>query len=310
MQGQGSSTSLRVGTEPSFGTNATVMREIPFIPSLTLKETQNQNESSVIRGNRDSGEPFLGYKQAESSFSVPLDTNLIGFWLKKALGTVTTVDNAGKYTHTFTRHDTTLESISIEKAHKDIGTYHLGSGFKVITLDVSFGGEEEAKLDLSLIGQKVDLGDTELVAPITGAEGAYFEPFQCNVTGATNVKNASISFTNNLDGDQYVIGDGGVRGEIPLGMIGVSGSFTGLYENDTLLNNARNSVTQNMSMKFEIDADTSVEFKIAELKLEPTGVEVGSPAGLEQTFNFRAFWKVGADNSALTVVLKNAISSY
>jgi len=310
-QGQGSSVSLRVGTEPSFGTNATAMAEMPFIPSLSLKETQNQNQSSVIRGNRDETEPFLGYKQADSSFSVPMDTNLIGYWFKKALGSVaTTDDGSGNYTHTFTRNDVALESLSIEKAHKDIGTYHLGNGFKVNTMNVAFGGEDEAKLDLELIGQKVDNNVAELVAPTTGGEGAYFEPFQCDVTGATNVKNASISFTNNLDGDQYVIGDGGVRGEIPLGMIAVSGSFTALYENDTLLNSAKASTTNTMSMKFEIDANTSVDFKLAELKLEPTGIEVGSPAGLEQTFNFRAFWKSGADNSALTVVLKNQVTSY
>jgi len=310
-QGQGSSVSLRVGTEPSFGVNADEMAEVPFIPSLTLKETQNQNESAVIRGTRDTGEPFLGYRQAESSFSIPLDTKLSGFWFKKALGQVASVDDGdGNYTHTFTKNDTSLESMTIEKAHKDIGTYHLGNGFKVNTFNISFGGEDEAKLDLEFLGQKVSLNTSELVAPSTGGEGAYFEPFQCTVTGASNVKNASISFTNNLDGDQYVIGDGGTRGEIPLGMIAVSGSFTALYENDDLLATAKASTTNAMSMKFEIDATKSVEFKLGELKLEPTGIEVGSPAGLEQTFNFKAFWKSGADNSALAVVLKNQVASY
>ena len=309
-QGQGSSVSLRAGTEASFGVNAVAMQEFPFIPSLVLSETQNQNQSTVIRGGRDEAEPFLGYKSAESSFSIPLDTNLVGFFIKKALGTVVTVDNTGNYTHTFTRHDTALESITLEKAHKDIGTYHLGSGFKLNTMNVAFGGEDETKLDLELMGQKVTLGSSELAVPTAGGAGAYFEPFQCAVTGATSVKSANISFTNNLDGDQYVIGDGGTRGDIPLGMIGVSGSFTALYENDSLLSSAKNSTTTAMSMKFEIDATHSIDFQLAELKLEPTGIDVGSPAGLEQSFNFRAFWKAGASNSALTVVLKNTVASY
>ena len=46
------------------------------------------------------------------------------------------------------------------------------------------------------------------------------------------------------------------------------------------------------------------------MKLEPTGVDVGSPQGLEQSFNFKAFWKSGAENSALTVVLKNGVAGY
>lgn len=310
-QGQGSSTELRVGTEPSFGTNATAMETMPFIPTLSLKETQNQNQSNVIEGGRDESEPFLGYKQADSSFSVPLDTNLIGFWFKKALGTVSTVDDGGgDYTHTFTKNDTVLESVTLEKAHTDLSTYHLGNGFMVNSFNIAFGGEDEAKLDLELIGQKVTLGTSQLLTPTTGGAGEFFQPFQCSVTGATNVKNASISFNNNLDGNQYVIGDGGVRGAIPLGMIAVTGSFTALYENDTLLSSAKNSTTNTMSMKFEISATKSVDFKINELKLEPTGIEVSSPAGLEQTFNFRAFFKAGANNSALAVILKNQKANY
>ena len=309
-QGQGSSTSLRIGTESAFGVQATAMQEVPFIPSLVLKETQTQNQSSVIRSIRDEGSPYLGNVSAESSYSIPLDTNIVGFFMKKALGTVSTVDNGGNYTHTFTRNDVALESMTIEKAHKDTNTFHVGTGFKVNTFNVAFGGEDESKIDLELMGQRVALNSAELVAPTTGGAGAYFEPFKSEVTGATAVKTASISFTNNLDGDQRVIGDSGARGDIPLGMIGVSGSITALYANDNLLTNAKNSTTNSLSMKFSIDANTSIEFIMEELKFEPTGIDVGSPAGLEQTFNFRAFWRDGANDSALTVVLKNQIANY
>jgi len=309
-QGQGSSVSLRMGYEPSFGIDATSTTEIPFIPTLTLSETQNQNQSNVINGNRDASEPYLGFKSASSSFSVPLDTRLSGHWFKSALGTVVSTDNAGVITHKFTRNDTVLPSLTLEKAHTDINTFHKGNGFKLNDFAFAFGGEEEAKLDLNFIGQKVTLGTVELVAPATNGIGAKFEPFTATVTGATKVKSGSISYNNNLDGGQYVIGDNGTVGDIPLGMVAVTGSFTAIYENDTLLNLAKNSTTTSLSVKLTIDANNSVEFKINEMKLEPTGIEVSSPQGIEQSFNFTAFYKAGADNSALVVTLVNDVASY
>jgi hypothetical protein len=309
-QAQGSSVSLRAGTEASFGTDAVAMQEYPFIPTLTLQQSQNQNQSNVMRGNRDQAEPYLGFKSASSSFSVPIDSKLIGFWFKNALGTVATTGDSAPYTHLFTRHDTVLPSITLEKAHKDINTFHKGNGFKLNSFNFAFGGEDEVKLDLELIGQKVTNGTSELIAPTTGGIGTYFQPFDASLTGATKVKSGSISFNNNLDGGQYVIEDSGTVGDIPLGMIAVTGSITALYENDTLMNNAINSTTSNLTVKLEIDVNTSVEFKISEMKLEPTGVEVSSPQGIEQTLNFTAFYKAGADNSALAVTLINDVASY
>jgi hypothetical protein len=309
-QAQGSSVSLRMGYEPSFGADATETTEIPFIPSLTLEEKQTQNQSNVINGNRDASEPYLGFKSASSSFSVPLDTKLSGNWFKSALGNVDTVDNDGVYTHTFTRHDTFLPSLTLEKAHTDIARFHKGNGFKLNDFTFAFGGEDEAKLDLNFVGQKVTLGDAELVAPSTGGLGDKFEPFTATVTGATKVKSGSIAYSNNLDSGQYVIGDNGVVGDIPLGMVAVTGSFTAIYENDDLLTLARNSTTTSLTTKLTVDENNTVEFKISEMKLEPTGIEVSSPQGIEQTFNFTAFYKAGADNSALTVTLVNDVSGY
>ena len=309
-QAQGSSVSLRVGVEPAFGTDATATKEVPFIPTLTLSQTQNQNESGAMNGTRDASPPFLGYKSAQSTFSVPLDSKLAGYWMKAFLGTASApVDNGnGTYTHTFTRNDTTLPSFTIEKAHTDIGSYQKGNGFRGNTFTVNFGGEDEVKLDLEFLGQKVTLGAAELAVPATGQEGVRFEPFQCSLTGATNVKTASLTFANNLDGNQYVIGDGGERGDIPLGMIGVSGSITALYENDTLLTTALNSTEISLTFTFTNGTNT-IDFVIDELKLEPTGVDVSSPLGIEQTFNFKAYWKDGASNSSLKVVLTNDVST-
>lgn len=310
-QTNGSASSFRMGYESSYGVVATATNEFPVIPTVSLKSTQNLNDSGVIRGTRDMGESFLGFKSAEASASVPLDTTASGYWFKSALGVVSApVDNLdGTWTHTFTRNDTTLPSMSLELAHKDITKYKQGLGFRLNTMNLSFGDESEQKLDLAFMGKSVTNEVAEIVTPTTGISGDIYEPFSVSIGGfpTLGIKTGSLSFTNNLDGSQYVVGSNGSVADIPAGMIGVSGSFTCLYDEnvDAIQAAAASGTVQNMSIDYS-DGTNAINFIMEEVKLNAeTGSEVTSPLGQEATFNFNAFWKSGANNSALTITVVN-----
>lgn len=302
-QAQGSSVSFRMGLESSFGVTGATSYEVPFAPTLDIKETQALNDSSIIRGTRNMDRSFLGFKAVDGSFSVPLDTKSTPKWLEGFFGTPVTT-GVGPYVHTFKVNDTALPSIFTEIAHEDLGEFHLANGIKMNSFDISFGGDGELLLNINAMGQKVTRSATQILAPTALATNVNFEQFQAAITGATNVKDISLSYTNNLDGGQYIIGDGGQRGDIPLGMAGATGSFTALYENDTLLAAARDNVDQTLNITLTNGASI-IEFDMEEVVLEPTGVTVDSPQGLSQTFNYTAFWRAGASSSALVVTLTN-----
>ena len=303
MQAQGSSVSFRMGLETSFGVTGATSYEIPFAPTLDIKETQALNDSSVIRGTRNMDRSFLGFKAVDGSFSVPLDTKSAPKFLEGFFGTPVTT-GVSPYVHTFSVNDTAIPSMFLEVAHTDLNLFYLHNGIKMNSFDLSFGGDGELLMNINAMGQKTTKGVAEAVAPTTLTNNNKFEQFQAVVTGATSVKDLSLNYTNNLDGSQYVIGDGGTRGAIPLGMAGVSGSFTALYEDDTLLASARNNVDQALNITLTNGADI-ISFDMKEVVLEPTGVTTDSPQGLTQTFNYTAFWKADAGNSALTIALTN-----
>ena len=303
MQGQGSSTSLRIGFETSFGIKGGTAYEVPFMPTLDIKETQNLNDSAVIRGTRNMDKSFLGFKAVDGSVSVPVDTKTTPKWLKGFLGDAVTT-GTGPYTHVFKIQDLTIPSLFVEVAHEDLSLFYLHNGIKCNSFDVSFGGDGELMMNINLMGQKTTKATSQAVAPTAITGNTKFEQFQAAITGASSVKDFSINYTNNLDGSQYTIGDGGVRGEIPLGMAGVSGSFTALFENSTLLDAAKANTTQSLTVTLTNGAN-SIEFDLEEVTLEPTGVSIDSPQGLSQTFNYTAFWNAGTNASALQVTVVN-----
>lgn len=306
-QGQGSSTSLRIGLESSYGVTGATSYEVPFMPTLDIKETQALNDSAVIRGTRSMDRSFLGFKALDGSVTVPIDTKSFPKFLEGFFGTPVTT-GTGPYVHTFSINDTAIPSLFMEVAHEDLTLFYLHNGIKMNSFDISFGGDGELSANINLMGQKTTKGVAEVLTPTALTTNNKFEQFQAVVTGATNVKDLSLNYTNNLDGTQYVIGDGGQRGEIPLGMAGVSGSFTALYENDTLLAAARDNVDQAFNITLTNGADI-ISFDMPEVVLEPTGVTVDSPQGLTQTFNYTAFWLADAANSALVVALTNDAAS-
>ena len=312
-QAQGSSTELAMGIESSFGVTGATAKIYPYIPTFTLNETQNLVDSNVIRNTRDMAEPTGGFINATSSFSVPFDSDLAPVWLYLAMGSVTTVDDLDTtYTHTIKKHDTTLPSIFIDKRHTDITKFHLGNGFRVNGFNVDFSGEGEAQLDIDLVGKSVIPDTAEAVTPTTAVEGNYFGKFQGDVTGLGCVTAFTMAYTNNLQTDSRCISStaGGRISDIPLGLIGISGSFT-IQFTDTSTTEADARALTTVSLTTSLTNGTDIiTFEIEEAKLTATdNGSVDSPQGLSQTYDYTAFWKAGSNNSALAIVVENSVAT-
>lgn len=306
-QGKGSSAELRLGFETTYGTTpgAPATFTLPF-NTFDFKETQALNDTSTITGNRNMTAPFVGYKSVDGSVVVPVDATAFGHWIKLLMGAPTTT-GTGPYVHTFKVGDDT-PSAFIEKAHTDLSLYYLDNGMKANSLEITFGGDDELTASIALIGAKETKGTSEVATPTVVALDR-FNKFQAALTGATDVKNITLNFTNSLDGDQYTIDDGAVRGDIPEGLAMVSGTLDALFVDDTLLLAARNQTETTITITLTSGANV-LEFQIAELVLEPTGVTVDTPMGLVQSFNYKGYYDDHADASVLKVTLTNGTASY
>jgi len=307
-QAKGSSSRLRLGYETTFGvtpgTPATF--QLPFNPSLELAEKQALNESGTIIASRNTAQPFLGYKSVEGSVTVPVDATAFGYWLKGLFGAPVTT-GTGPYTHVFSVSDS-IPSMFIEKAFTDISEYYVYNGVKANTMEISFGGDDELVAAIGLLGATGTNSSTEVATPSSVALDRFFK-FQASIVGATMVKNVTVSMTNNLDGDQYTIDNGASRGNIPEGMLGVSGTLDMLFEDNTKLAAAQAGTPQALTITLTSGTD-SLEFDIPELLLEPTGITIDSPLGLMQSFNYRGYWASDVGASVMTVTLINSVATY
>lgn len=306
-QAKGSAFELRLGYETTFGTTPGTPATFKLpINTIDLKATQALNEAATITGDRNATKPFLGYKTVDGTVTVPVDATAFGYWLKLLFGAPTTT-GTGPYTHVY-KVGSSTPSAFIEKAHTDISQYYVDNGVKANTLEITFGGDDELTASIGLIGASETQDVTEVATP-TAVSLTRLAKFQTSLTGATKVKNLTMSFTNNLDGDQYTIDTGSTRGDIPEGLASVSGSMEILYENDTWQAIARNQTEQSIVITVD-DGTNSLEFQIAELVLEPTGVAVEGPLGIIQSFNYRAYYDNHADASVLKATLVNSTASY
>lgn len=307
-QATGRSAELRIGFESTFGETpgSPATFKVPF-SKLNIGEKQNQNESSVMTGSRNPQKPFRGFKSVDGSVSVPLDTVAFGYWLKALFGSPTTT-GTGPYTHEY-KIGSSVPSLFTEKAHTDLTLFYLFNGVKANGFSVSFGGDSELLADVQLVGKKETKGTSEVATATDKTDGANFEPFEATLSGATSVKNVSLNYTNNLDTDQYTLDNGAEVGDIPEGMAGVSGSFTALFEDDSLLAAARDQTEMSLTVTVS-DGTNSIAFAINELELEPTDVPIDTPKGLTQSFNFKAYHDDHAANSAIVITVINGQDIY
>jgi len=124
-----------------------------------------------------------------------------------------------------------------------------------------------------------------------------------------NLKSCSLTFSNNIDTSQFVIGSAGEVGALPAGVASVTGSITALFENDVLLTKAENHTESDLDLIWT-SGSYSLTLQVPELVYSPSSPTVSGPAGVEATLNFQAYYANHADATILKATLVNTTEDY
>jgi len=279
---------------------------LPF-NSCDIAGSQAKNTAQTITGNRNPVRPFGGNIDAAGSIVVPVDYTAMWYWLKLMFGDPTTT-GTGPYTHTFTIGDS-MPSAVIEKHFDDINTFMHYNGMMAQSFAVSFGGDGELTMTINVAGKSETLPTSVYDATPTSVSLGRLNNFDAAFTEGGTPNNicatqVDINVDFGLDLESRCIGGSGYRNAIPVGIVGVSGTLTGLYEDDTIVD--KGAAGTESSLDITLTSGTnSLAFYIDELEYERVTVPIPGPQGLLQTANFQGYYDDDADASAIRVVLIN-----
>jgi hypothetical protein len=284
------------------------------INSWDVKASRNLNTAQTITGTRNPVQPFQGNVSVTGQAVVPLDLIAFGWWLRGMFGAPATT-GSGPYTHVFKIPDTQPSMVAEKKF--DFATaqsYVKQNGIKISSLGLNFGGDGELVANLGIVGAKEAAPSaTPYDATVTAVSLNRVNNFQAAILegGASiaTVTDLAMNLEFGLDTGNYVIGGGGQLGDIPEGIIGVSGTLTALYADNTLQAKAAAVAESSLAITLTSGAH-SLKFEIPELFYQWNTPGITGPQGVRQELPFQGFLDNAAGASAFIVTLVNAVESY
>ena len=227
------------------------------------------------------------------------------------------------YDHVFSIADT-LPSMLFEKRFKNpsaVMKYSKMTGQRLNNMSISMGGDGELTASFNIMGADEILQDSPYDTEGNLNELALQRLHNFQVTlnegGSAltgTVTTVDLEITNNLDGDTYTIGNGGKRGDLVEGVMGISGTINALFNSDalTLLEHAINA--QERSLTFSVlDSATNyykLEIEMPEVRYGRATPPIDGPQGVRMSLPFQAYYGDDASIEGLKVTLKNNIQSY
>ncbi len=304
---------LALDFETTFGVDPGAPNGLAMpINSFDVKANRNLNSAQTLTGNRNPVEPFAGNTVVNGSAVIPVDVLAMGYWLKAMFGAPTTT-GTGTYTHTY-KIGTSQPSLVLEKKFAtSTPTYAKLNGCKVSKFSMAVGGDGELTANLDIEGANETVGTTAYDATLTAIAFTRFNNFQATLKeGGSTLANAtefSFDLDMGLDTEVFVIGGGGQRGDIPEGIVTVSGALKLLFENTTLLNKAINSTET--SLELALTNGTNVlRFTFPEVLLQMQTPGITGPKGVMLELPWTAYYGNDAGASAVKVELINSQASY
>lgn len=305
------------------------------VPSTSQQAAKsiNNGEAAVNRSGGVVGIPVTahGY-QAGESVTIASTTNYNGTYTVLSSSTenevrITATYNAetfgsddtiraARYTHVFKVDDSdSLYSYGIEKGFTDIDQYIVYSGCKLGKFSFEAGGDKsELFMSIDVMGaQEAAASGTSVDGTPTAISLTKFGNFEASATingaAATTLRKFAVSHDNKLDGDTFVLGDGGVRGSINEGIATPSGSIECMFEDATIYNYAVNGTEVSLALAFTKGV-YSLAFAFDEALLEREGVSIDTPMGIWLNAPFRAYYSNDADATCIKATLVNDVAAY
>ena len=211
-----------------------------------------------------------------------------------------------------------MPSMVTEKQFPDIPIYLVGAGMKVGSMDVSVGGSGALTMTLNLAGKDEvrsstpydnDADDTTASLPFI-----RFNQFHARVSEGGEVlpgrkTSISLNLDFGLDTDQYTIGDGGSRGDIPEGPMKLSGNIEALFKDTRFLDKAELGERTAIVIGW-YNGGYGLSFSLAEAQYQRKTPSVSGPKGVKENFSYTAFHDTDSAESAVVATLVNDIKTW
>lgn len=315
-QARGFKSQVVIDFETTFGTDPASPNGLGMpINSWGVTASRALNSAQTITGTRNPVQPFQGNVSVEGNAIVPVDLIAFGYWLKAMFGAPDTTGASPTYTHEFTIGDT-QPSLVVEKSF-DFGaskSYIKQNGVKVSSMEITFGGDGELVANLSIVGAtEAQPTGTPYDATVTTVSLNRVNNFQAAITeggsAIATITDLTLRIDFGLDTENRIVGGGGVLGDIPEGIVAVSGSLSALYTDNTLLDKGY-GVTESSLAVTLTNATHSLKLEVPELFYQWSTPGITGPQGVKQDMEFQGFYNNGSDASAFVATLINGQASY
>jgi hypothetical protein len=273
----------------------------------------------TLRGNRNPSAPVRGNTTVSGSFTTPLGLEYIGWILKHCIGDPASDGTVAPYTHVSKAgfNEAAVGAmelgLSIEIGHTVEAEYHLYTGCKLDGFTVTGSSEGVCTFDVQVLGQDY----AQSTSPQDSSPTSYTETPQdhFNMTmeeggsSIATIKSCSLTFSNNHDTSQFVIGSAGQVGALPAGVCSVTGSIEAIFSDDTLLTKAENHTESDLDLIWT-SGSYSLTLQVPELVYSPASPAISGPAGVVTSLSFQGYYANHADATCLKATLKNTTADY
>jgi len=309
---RGANASMAAAFESSYGVvPASGYRKLPFVSS-ELGEEQNLIASDLLGYGREPLPPARDVVTNEGDVVVPVDLRNFGYWLKLLMGTPTSVEDTGVYTHTFVSGALALPSMAIEIGMPEVPSYGMNVGVRAHSMKIQLQRSGLLNATMSLVAQ----GETRTTSSSAGSPSEtvierfsqFMGEIKRNGTALGHIVSAELNYSNNLDKVEVLRPDGRIEDADPA-MVAVTGSVNVRFADTVLLDQATSGDPCELSFGWQIDTDRSLLFTIHSAFLPKPKTPIQGPGGIQAAFAFQAA-KDPALQKTLTAALVNDVSAY
>ena len=294
------------GTPPAAGS----YWKMPFSRS-TLGSEQGLIEDDLLGLGRDAQPPTRDAITADGEVAIPIDVRYIGVWLKALFGNPVTT-GTGPYTHVFSSGSWAIPSFSAETGLPEVPHYAMVSGCMADSISFQMQRSGLVTATVNVIAQGENKGSVSAVGTMQQEVISRFGSFTGSISrdGAQlgNVVQGQVTYNNSLDRVETIRADGKIDGADP-GKAMMSGTIDIRYGDATLMDQATSGAACELSFKYQIDAEKSLEFVAHEVFLPKPKLPIEGPGGVQASFAWQAAFDGGAGKMA-TVTLINDIVDY
>jgi len=286
-------------------------KRMPFVSSQ-LGAEQGLIESDLLGQGRAPYDPTYDVVTNDGDVVVPLDTLRLGEWLKLLFGPPMS-ETSSISRHIFRSGAIDLPSASIEIGMPDRPSFSTSYGVRANTFAIQMQRSGLASATIGLIAK----GETVLANSSTAGEVNILPAVErfapatgsISIDGAVvgEVTQASFSYTNNLDKDETIRGDGEIN-DVDPGMPSASIQITSKFADHTMYNRATSKTPAAIILKW-VAGPSTLEIVMPRVFLPRRKRPISGPGGIQQ--DFQAMASTGGPNDPMvSVFLRNTATSY